>query len=140
MTEPTIEEPRNNNLNILAALTGALRRCRSLAGSGHAARPASCIASRQRPHNCPTYYFSAPNCPKCGTEIKLTESQAAPLIAATRKQYEQQLAQKDNDIAQRKQAMRDKEKQFNDAKRKLDDQVADQVAARHTQTFVWRLQ
>jgi hypothetical protein len=68
-------------------------------------------------------------CPNCKTEIKLTESLAAPLIAATRQQFEQQLAQKDNDIAKREQAMREKEKQLNDAKHKLDDQVADQVAA-----------
>jgi len=68
-------------------------------------------------------------CPNCNTEIKLNESLAAPLIAATRKQYEQQLVQKDNDIAKREQAMRDKEKQLLEDKRKLDDQVADQVAA-----------
>jgi len=68
-------------------------------------------------------------CPKCNAEIKLNESLAGPLIAATRKQFEQQLAQKDNDIAQREQAMRDKEKQLVEDKRKLDDQVADQVAA-----------
>jgi len=68
-------------------------------------------------------------CPNCNTEIKLNESLAAPLIAATRKQFEQQLAQKDNDIAQREQAMREKEKQLAEDKRKLDDQVADQVAA-----------
>ncbi len=68
-------------------------------------------------------------CPNCKTEIKLTESLAAPLIAATRQQYEQQLAQKDSDIAQREQAMRYKEKQLVEEKRKLDDQVADQVAA-----------
>ena len=67
-------------------------------------------------------------CPNCKTEIKLTESLAAPLIAATRKQFEQQLAQKDSDIAQREQAMRDKEKQLAEAKSKLDEQVADQVA------------
>lgn len=40
-------------------------------------------------------------CPNCHTEVKLTESLAAPLIAATRKQFEQQLAQKDSDIAKR---------------------------------------
>ena len=68
-------------------------------------------------------------CPNCNTEIKLNESLAAPLIAATRKQYEQQLAQKDSDIAQREQSMREKEKQLVEDKRKLDDQVADQVAA-----------
>ncbi|MDH2918855.1 MAG: DUF2130 domain-containing protein [Sideroxydans sp.] len=68
-------------------------------------------------------------CPNCHTEIKLNESLAAPLIAATRKQFEEQLAQKDTDIAKREQAMRDKEKQLVEDKRKLDDQVADQVAA-----------
>jgi len=68
-------------------------------------------------------------CPSCKTEIKLTESLAAPLLAATRKQFEQQLAQKDSDIATREQAMRDKEKQLAEDKRRLDDQVADQVAA-----------
>ena len=49
-----------NNLNILAALAGALCRCRSLAGNGHAARPAPCIASRQHTHNCPGYSWTAP--------------------------------------------------------------------------------
>lgn len=68
-------------------------------------------------------------CPNCKTEIKLTESLAAPLIAATRQQFEQKLAQKDSDIAKREQAMRDKEKQLIEEKHKLDDQVADQVAA-----------
>jgi len=67
-------------------------------------------------------------CPNCKTEIKLTESLAAPLIEATRKQFEQQLAQKDSDIAAREQAMRDKEKQLVEAKNKLDEQVANQVA------------
>jgi len=68
-------------------------------------------------------------CPNCGTEIRLTESLAAPLIAATRKQFEQQLSQKDADIAKREQGIRDKENQIAEAKRTLDEQVADQVAA-----------
>ena len=68
-------------------------------------------------------------CPNCKTEIRLTESLAAPLIAATRQQFERQLAQKDEDIAKREQGIRDKEKQIAEAKRTLDDQVADQVAA-----------
>lgn len=67
-------------------------------------------------------------CPSCKTEIRLTESLAAPLIASTRKQFEQQLAQKDSDIEKREQVMRDKEKQLTDAKKQLDRQVADQVA------------
>jgi len=67
-------------------------------------------------------------CPNCKTEIKLTESLAAPLIESTRKQFEQQLAQKDSEIAKREQAARDKEKQLAEARNKLDEQVADQVA------------
>ncbi|MDE2342975.1 MAG: DUF2130 domain-containing protein [Betaproteobacteria bacterium] len=67
-------------------------------------------------------------CPNCGTEIKLTESLAAPLIAATRRQFEQKLSEKDAEIARREQSLRDKEKQVADAKRTLDQQVADQVA------------
>ncbi len=66
-------------------------------------------------------------CPNCKTEIKLTESLAAPLIETTRKQFEQQLAQKDSDIAQREQATREKERLLIEAKNKLDEQVADQV-------------
>lgn len=67
-------------------------------------------------------------CPNCKTEIKLTESLAAPLIESTRQQFEQRLAQKDSEISQREQAMRDREKQLVEEKRKLDDQVANQVA------------
>ncbi len=48
-------------------------------------------------------------CPNCRKEIKLTESLTAPLIASTRQQFEKQLAQKDSDIAQRENAMREKE-------------------------------
>lgn len=67
-------------------------------------------------------------CPKCNTEIKLTESLAAPLIESTRLQYEQKLAQKDSEITRREQAARDKEKRLADEKSKLDEQVANQVA------------
>lgn len=55
-------------------------------------------------------------CPNCKTEIKLTESLAAPLIESTHQQFEQQLAQKDSDIAKREQVMREKEKLLTDAK------------------------
>lgn len=54
-------------------------------------------------------------CPNCKTEIRLTESLAAPLIAATRQQFERQLAQNDEDIARREQGIRDEEKQIAEA-------------------------
>jgi hypothetical protein len=63
-------------------------------------------------------------CPNCNTEIKLNESLAAPLIAATRKQFEQQLSQKDQGISAREQGVREKEKLIAEEKRKLEDQVA----------------
>ena len=66
-------------------------------------------------------------CPNCRTEIRLTESLAAPLIATTRRQFEQQLAQKDDEIAKREQGIREKERLLTDAKNKLDEQVAGQV-------------
>ncbi len=67
-------------------------------------------------------------CPKCKVEIKLTESLAAPLIEATRQQFEAKLAQKDEEISQREQSLREKEKQVSDAKRTLEKQISDQVA------------
>jgi hypothetical protein len=68
-------------------------------------------------------------CPNCKTEFPLTESLAAPMLAATRRQFEQQLAEKDEDIAKREQSLRDQEKQLVDTKRMLEEQIADQVAA-----------
>jgi hypothetical protein len=67
-------------------------------------------------------------CPKCKTVIPLTESLAAPLIAATRQQYEQQLAVKDQEIAEREKGIREKERQITEAQRTLDVEIAEQVA------------
>jgi hypothetical protein len=44
-------------------------------------------------------------CPKCGESIKLTESLAAPLVAATRAQYEQQLAAQAKGFATEKKSL-----------------------------------
>ena len=66
-------------------------------------------------------------CPNCKTAIRLTESLAAPLIETTRKQFQQQLAQKDDEIAKREQGILEKERQLTIAKNKLDEQVASQV-------------
>ena len=69
-------------------------------------------------------------CPNCKTEIKLTESLAAPLIESTRRQFESRLAEKDEEIARREQAMRDREKQLTETRKKLDEEIASQVEAR----------
>ena len=69
------------------------------------------------------------SCPKCGAEIKLTESLAAPLIESTRKQFQEQLSRKDSDIAAKEKAIREKERQVSEAQGKLEEQVAGQVVA-----------
>jgi hypothetical protein len=66
-------------------------------------------------------------CPKCKAEIPLTESLAAPLLEITRKQYERKLSQKDKEIEQREEVLRDKEKKIAEVRRRLDQQVAEQV-------------
>ncbi len=68
------------------------------------------------------------SCPRCKAEIPLTESLAAPLIKATRQQYEQQLLQKDAEIARQELGIREREREVTEAKRTLDDQIASQVA------------
>ncbi|TMQ75522.1 hypothetical protein ACCUM_1203 [Candidatus Accumulibacter phosphatis] len=50
------------------------------------------------------------------------------MIAATRQQYEQQLLQKDEEVAKREQSVREKEKLVAQAKRTLDEQINEQVA------------
>jgi hypothetical protein len=66
-------------------------------------------------------------CPQCKTEIKLTESLAAPLIEATRREFEKQLAQKDTDISTREIALREREKTIAKEKAAIDDQVAEKL-------------
>jgi hypothetical protein len=66
-------------------------------------------------------------CPQCKTEIKLTESLAAPLIESTRRDYEQRLAKKDADIAGRESSLREREEALAKAKETIDDQVAEKV-------------
>jgi len=62
-------------------------------------------------------------CANCKVEIKLTESLAAPLIEATRREYEQRLAKKDADIAKREALLREREEVVSRAKNTIDEQV-----------------
>lgn len=66
-------------------------------------------------------------CPSCKTEIKLTESLAAPLIESTRREYEKRLAQKDADVAKREARLREREDAIAKQKEQLDEQVAEKV-------------
>ena len=71
-------------------------------------------------------------CPSCKTEIKLTESLAAPLIETTRRDYEQRLAQKEAEAAQREAGIRDREAALSKAKEALDEQVAEKLKGERT--------
>ena len=66
-------------------------------------------------------------CPQCKSEIKLTESLAAPLLESVRQQYEQRLTQKDTDIAKREQLIQQREAMLQKTKDTLDEQVAQKV-------------
>ena len=72
------------------------------------------------------------HCPACSTEIKLTESLAAPLIAETRRRFEQTLAAKDAEVAKREAVLKTKEGELATAKASVDEQVAAKVKAERT--------
>jgi hypothetical protein len=63
-------------------------------------------------------------CPSCRTEIKLTESLAAPLIADSRKWYETKLAQKEAEVSAREAAIRDQQEQLASARQAIEAEVA----------------
>jgi len=66
-------------------------------------------------------------CPNCKTEIKLTESLAAPLIEATKLQYEQKIAQKEADVANRETAIRDQQTEITKARDSINEQVTEKL-------------
>ena len=68
-------------------------------------------------------------CPNCRTEIKLTESLAAPLVAETRKRFEQQLAQKEADFAKREAGLRQTQDELAKAREAINDEVAKRLKA-----------
>ena len=63
-------------------------------------------------------------CPNCKTEIKLTESLAAPLIESTRREYEHRIAQKEADVARRETQIKDQQEAIAKAQETIDDQVS----------------
>jgi hypothetical protein len=66
-------------------------------------------------------------CPQCKSEIKLTESLAAPLLESVRRDYEQRLTQKDADIAKREQTLHEREASLQKQKETMDEQLAQKL-------------
>ena len=71
-------------------------------------------------------------CPKCGTEIKLTESLAAPLVAATRRELEEKIARNNSEVARREAAIKDKEAAIAASQATIDQQVASRLELQRT--------
>lgn len=69
------------------------------------------------------------SCPNCKTDILLTESLAAPLIAETRRRFEQQLAAKDQNIAQREAALSTLKSDLVKEKAAFDETIAEKLTA-----------
>lgn len=68
-------------------------------------------------------------CPKCSTEIKLTEQLAAPIIETTRRKFEQALAQKDAEVARREAELRGEKAALAKERASIAEEVAARVAA-----------
>jgi hypothetical protein len=68
-------------------------------------------------------------CPNCRTEIRLTESLAAPLIAETRRQFEAQLAAREADFGRREAGLKKTQEDLAKAREAIDDQVATKLKA-----------
>ena len=62
-------------------------------------------------------------CPQCKSEIKLTESLAAPLLESVRRDYEQRLSQKDNEISKREKFLNQRAESIEKAKQNLDHEI-----------------
>ncbi len=62
-------------------------------------------------------------CPKCENEIKLTESLAAPLLEATKKDYEKRISEAELKMSKREEVIRKQQQQVADAQKAIEQQV-----------------
>src|SRR5579863_7295161 len=71
-------------------------------------------------------------CPSCSTEIRLTESLAAPLIRATREEYEARIARKDGEVTRREAEIKAQMATVDKERETIEQQVAEKLeAGRH---------
>src|SRR5690349_3465557 len=64
-------------------------------------------------------------CPHCRSEIKLTESLAAPLVASLREQYELRLARQQSEMAAREKDVAAKQEAVDRAAESLKERLAE---------------
>jgi hypothetical protein len=75
-------------------------------------------------------------CPGCKTEIRLTESLAAPLIEATRRDYEARLAQQTADLRKHEASLKQREEKLSEATISLDAQVSEKLQQERSKIVV----
>lgn len=68
-------------------------------------------------------------CPTCGTEIKLTESLAEPLVAEARQHFKQELAKREVEFGEREAKLRTAQDELARATEALDEKVTARLAA-----------
>lgn len=68
-------------------------------------------------------------CPHCNREIRLTESLAAPLVEETRRNFQEQLAHKDAEVARRLDLLRQEREDLVEARGQVEGEVARRLAA-----------
>lgn len=68
-------------------------------------------------------------CPHCRREIHLTESLAAPLLAATRQEYEDRIFEKDSEIAVREAELKRRETALAAERDTINDRIAERLQA-----------
>jgi len=73
------------------------------------------------------------HCPNCNHEIKLTESLAAPLLDKSRRQFEEQLAQKDAEVARQTEALRKEQQELTLARQQVEERVRHRLEAERAQ-------
>lgn len=72
-------------------------------------------------------------CPKCSSEIKLTESLAAPLLEQAQKQFQRQLAAKEVEFARRSEELRTQQDEVARAREQIDELVATKLKGERSQ-------
>lgn len=66
-------------------------------------------------------------CPNCKSEVKLTESLAAPLLESTRREYEERIAAKDSEVARSLAEIKAEKSKIAKAHEELDEVVAEKL-------------
>jgi hypothetical protein len=73
------------------------------------------------------------HCPNCNHEIKLTESLAAPLLDKSRRQFQEQLAQKDAEVARQTDVLRKEQQELALARQQVEERVRHRLEAERAQ-------